>query len=97
MTPEEYEDLYIYLFELDTDDLIHYDPIGMTLDEVSVLLDVMEDRRDETDDMISALQNELEDFTDKLKKKFHVTLPAEIVKKLSTWGGDLTSWKNMVC
>jgi len=89
MTDAEYEALYIHFFEMDTDDLVRVNhDFLLTISEIATLFDVLEDRRDEIDSMLAALQDEL----DTNVKKRTIKVPAEIISQLAKWDAARTSF-----
>jgi hypothetical protein len=88
MTDAEYEALYIHFFEMDTDDLVRVNHDFLTISEIATLFDVLEDRRDEIDSMLAALQDEL----DTNVKKRTIRVPAEIISQLAKWDAARTSF-----
>jgi len=88
MSDAEYEALYIHFFEMDTDDLVRVNHDFLTISEIATLFDVLEDRRDEIDSMLAALQDEL----DTNVKKRTIKVPAEIISQLAKWDAARTSF-----
>jgi hypothetical protein len=80
MSDDEYESLYLYFFELDTDELLNAgQDLDLDAETSSVLADVLEDRRAEITSMIDMLEEEL---CQRKKSKRIVKIPEEIMKKI---------------
>lgn len=79
--PLDEEALYIHFYEMDTPELLGVSFADLSSLEMEILKEVFEDRRDEIDAMVDALQEEL----NLCKKKRTVVLPAEIIAQVTAW------------
>jgi hypothetical protein len=73
------EDLYVYFCELDTEDLLEVSNFDLSDYEVAILLEVLQDRRDEIDMMVEEMKDEAS------RKKITVKLPTEILSQVTAW------------
>jgi hypothetical protein len=80
LSDSDYEWLYVHFCELETDELYSLPKTDLTEDEVSVLMDVLLDRRDEVNSMLEELKTK----SLRLKKKnvCVVKLPDELMRKI---------------
>jgi hypothetical protein len=81
MTPLDEEALYIYFYEMDTPELLAISFADLSAQEMGILKEVFEDRRDEIDAMVDSLREEL----NLNKRKRTVVLPAAIVAQVVAW------------
>lgn len=88
MDEYEAEEYFIRLFEMDTDELVSVDLTLLTGEELEIYDEVLHFRRDEIEEMIDRLENELIGGDRRRKKGRIVLVPAEIVAKLRALDGS---------
>jgi len=82
MTDDEDERLYVMFSEMNTEDLIYINFFELSVDELEVLADVMDERSEEIQFMIQSLEEKLETLQQK-KQGILVRVPDNIVRLLT--------------
>lgn len=91
MTEQEYEDMFVALSVMDTDDLIHIDKGFFTTEELQCWGDVLVERHEEIDNMLQYFYSQLEEANKKNTRI--VSVPTDIISRVQAY---LTDQKSVV-
>jgi hypothetical protein len=92
MTEQEYENLYVSLSVMETDELIHIDTGLFTTEELQCWGDVLIERQQEIEDMLQYFYGQLEENTKKNTRI--VSVPTDIISRVQVYLTDQKSVLN---